>query len=315
MEMRWDEERIPNRDSRRIMVMGEVGLRGGGRVTELWTQRRSVECQVSSVRCQVKRQVSSGEPHRVVDDGGEAEAIEDLNARLPHARCAVPVHTRHTHAADKSRQPLERTQACHVCHTHRPSLRGRHRRGLRARARVGSAQPRRGDAHAACTRTPSRAAAMRVPPPPPRRLPHPSSAAVRAAVKSRHVALLFEALVVEAVDLRDLPRLVVAADEGDALRVAHLTRRRTARGDGRARVSARAQTKHARRRSERRAPPAPPPPELHSSLAPRLPRTAGGARGGARAGARRWARSRCGGCRPRVAPTLSASSSRKVSTE
>ena len=32
-------------------------------------------------------------------------------------------------------------------------------------------------------------------------------------------------LVVEAVDLRDLPRLVVAADERDAIRVAHLHRR------------------------------------------------------------------------------------------
>lgn len=36
------------------------------------------------------------------------------------------------------------------------------------------------------------------------------------------VAVLAEALVVEAVDLRDLPRLVVAAEDGDALGVADL---------------------------------------------------------------------------------------------
>lgn len=36
------------------------------------------------------------------------------------------------------------------------------------------------------------------------------------------VAVLAEALVVEAVDLRDLARLVVAAEDGDALRVADL---------------------------------------------------------------------------------------------
>lgn len=36
------------------------------------------------------------------------------------------------------------------------------------------------------------------------------------------VAVLAEALVVEAVDLRDLPRLVVAAEDGDALGIADL---------------------------------------------------------------------------------------------
>ena len=36
------------------------------------------------------------------------------------------------------------------------------------------------------------------------------------------VAVFLEALIVEAVDLRDLPALVVAADERDSLRETHL---------------------------------------------------------------------------------------------
>ena len=37
-----------------------------------------------------------------------------------------------------------------------------------------------------------------------------------------HRAVLPQTLVVEAVDLRDLPRLVVAADEGNAVGITHL---------------------------------------------------------------------------------------------
>ena len=47
---------------------------------------------------------------------------------------------------------------------------------------------------------------------------------VHAARPHRRCAILFEALVIKAIDLRDLPGLVVAADERHALGVAHLQR-------------------------------------------------------------------------------------------
>ena len=45
---------------------------------------------------------------------------------------------------------------------------------------------------------------------------------VGEALPNRAGAVLAQTLVVEAVDLRDLPRLVVAAQDHDAPRVAHL---------------------------------------------------------------------------------------------
>ena len=51
--------------------------------------------------------------------------------------------------------------------------------------------------------------------------------ALSAVDRSAHAP---QALVVEAVDLRDLPRLVVAADERDAVRIADFVRQQEEEG-------------------------------------------------------------------------------------